>query len=454
MQEARLAGRLQQELKMLQDPSPGVCVWPSDELNLSQLEAQILGPEGTVYANGIFKLQVRVPDRYPFEPPNVKFVTPIYHPNIDTGGRICHDILNMPPKGQWKPSLNIGAVLGSIRVLMAEPNHDDGLMGDITAEYKHNRAVFNAKARQWTEQYAIQKTSAGPSTLPGTSGEAPAQAAVQEAACVKDQCNQDTTRPHLEECKRMGDQEEIVEKLYASTSCEVLPTNVAGKPRQGLISKLSLGKGANTLTEREDLTPEMAKDCAVKDPASLFVKKTNAAIQKSFCSTNQTTSDSGGKRNSIQTKMVETTIIASNKENILAVTKPKGEESDLKAVKKTAGRDLASHNIEKKHIPQAEKSLSQGSQRTSVTDGRLKTAHPRPKSLKLSRGQGSRLQVPSLQNGQEAVCCTHSKEESMHKEEPVANQDVVILLDSESDEEYSVQFKLQSSIKRKAVPKI
>jgi hypothetical protein len=41
MQEARLAGRLQQELKMLQDPSPGVCVWPSDELNLSQLEARM-----------------------------------------------------------------------------------------------------------------------------------------------------------------------------------------------------------------------------------------------------------------------------------------------------------------------------------------------------------------------------------------------------------------------------
>jgi hypothetical protein len=41
MQEARLAGRLQKELKMLQDPSPGVCVWPSDELNLSQLEARM-----------------------------------------------------------------------------------------------------------------------------------------------------------------------------------------------------------------------------------------------------------------------------------------------------------------------------------------------------------------------------------------------------------------------------
>lgn len=36
--------------------------------------------------------------RYPFEPPKMKFRTAIYHPNIDTAGRICLDSLKMPPK--------------------------------------------------------------------------------------------------------------------------------------------------------------------------------------------------------------------------------------------------------------------------------------------------------------------------------------------------------------------
>ena len=46
-------------------------------------------------------------------------------------GRICLDILNMPPKGAWKPSLNVPTLLASVGLLLAEPNPDDGLVTDI-----------------------------------------------------------------------------------------------------------------------------------------------------------------------------------------------------------------------------------------------------------------------------------------------------------------------------------
>lgn len=143
-----------QELKALQAaPPPGVCAWPVEE-KLNELEAQICGPSNTVYEGGVFKLSVHLPDRYPFEPPKCRFLTAVYHPNIDNGGRICLDILNMPPKGAWRPSLNISTVLASIGVLLSEPNPDDGLVPEVTHEYRHDRAAFDAKARNMTRCHA------------------------------------------------------------------------------------------------------------------------------------------------------------------------------------------------------------------------------------------------------------------------------------------------------------
>eukprot|EP00057_Strongylocentrotus_purpuratus_P006671 XP_011661145.1 PREDICTED: ubiquitin-conjugating enzyme E2 T [Strongylocentrotus purpuratus] len=156
--------RMKRELEMMERaPPPGVICWMKDG-DATRLEAQILGGESTPYAGGIFKLEIHIPDRYPFEPPKVQYVTPIYHPNIDTSGRICLDLLKMPPAGNWKPSLNISTVLTSLQLLMAEPNPDDPLMADISAEFKHNRAVFVEKAKEWTKKHATQdipQTSAG-----------------------------------------------------------------------------------------------------------------------------------------------------------------------------------------------------------------------------------------------------------------------------------------------------
>jgi ubiquitin-protein ligase len=70
--------------------------------------------------------------RYPFAPPHCRFVTTIYHPNIDSKGRICVDILkegNSP--GMWRASYTIATVLSVIRQLLSEPNPDDPLEANI-----------------------------------------------------------------------------------------------------------------------------------------------------------------------------------------------------------------------------------------------------------------------------------------------------------------------------------
>lgn len=109
----RLVSRMKRELQMLeQDPPHGIQAWPKED-SLTTLEArkcqffsapntnfvaEMQGPEGTPYEKGIFKLEITIPDRYPMEPPNLRFATPVFHPNIDSGGRICLDIIKMPPQ--------------------------------------------------------------------------------------------------------------------------------------------------------------------------------------------------------------------------------------------------------------------------------------------------------------------------------------------------------------------
>lgn len=152
------SSRLKKEItQLLKNPSDGISCYPNDD-DMTSFTANIIGPRGTPYDGGVFELEVKIPERYPFEPPKIRFITPVYHPNIDSGGRICMDLLKMPPKGGWKPTINLENLLSAVRLLLGNPNPDDPLEVEIAEEYRSNKSEFERKARKLTLE-AMEKKS-------------------------------------------------------------------------------------------------------------------------------------------------------------------------------------------------------------------------------------------------------------------------------------------------------
>mmetsp|Transcript_14769 Transcript_14769/g.44479 ORF Transcript_14769/g.44479 Transcript_14769/m.44479 type:complete len:186 (-) Transcript_14769:255-812(-) len=172
--------------RLLQDPVTGISATPYED-NLRYFRVMICGPEDTPYAGGQFMLELFLPTDYPMAPPKVRsppqapppmearcrccrlltrsppgssplqvrFLTRIYHPNVDKLGRICLDIL----KDKWSPALQIRTVLLSIQALLSAPNPDDPLDNDIAALWTADEEQAHVNAREWTERYAKENAA-------------------------------------------------------------------------------------------------------------------------------------------------------------------------------------------------------------------------------------------------------------------------------------------------------
>ena len=144
--------RISRELRMIHEDEnlPYVSISPIGG-SLNKCLACLEGSPDSPYAGGVFWLYMTFPERYPTTPVSIRFITPVYHPNIDPEtGVICCDIF----EESWSPILNAYNVLISVLSLLHSPDADDPLCPDVARCFKQDYLGYCKSAHIYTEQYA------------------------------------------------------------------------------------------------------------------------------------------------------------------------------------------------------------------------------------------------------------------------------------------------------------
>ncbi|PWA57790.1 Ubiquitin-conjugating enzyme, active site-containing protein [Artemisia annua] len=144
--------QLARELKNLDETPPeGIKVGINDD-DFSTIYADIEGPAGTPYENGVFRMKLILSRDFPHSPPKGYFLTKIFHPNIATTGDICVNTL----KRDWNPSLGLRHVLIVVRCLLIEPFPESALNEQAGKMLLDNYEEYAKHARLYTGIHALK----------------------------------------------------------------------------------------------------------------------------------------------------------------------------------------------------------------------------------------------------------------------------------------------------------
>jgi ubiquitin-conjugating enzyme E2 D/E len=132
--------------------------FPNEE-DITNWEVTVFGPSDTSYKKGLFCLSINFPDGYPHIAPEVRFLTPIYHVNVNSKvpsfpdekplGHIYLPILN-----DWKPEYTMYEVITYIYILFYKVNPDHPYSLDKVNEFNNNRSLYEEKIKKFTKKYA------------------------------------------------------------------------------------------------------------------------------------------------------------------------------------------------------------------------------------------------------------------------------------------------------------
>ncbi|KAG5837581.1 hypothetical protein ANANG_G00240850 [Anguilla anguilla] len=149
MTEPQSALLLRRQLAELnKNPVEGFSAGLIDDNDLYRWEVLIIGPPDTLYEGGVFKAHLTFPKDYPLRPPKMKFITEIWHPNVDKSGDVCISILHEPgedkygyekPEERWLPIHTVETIMISVISMLADPNGDSPANVDAAKEWREDR---------------------------------------------------------------------------------------------------------------------------------------------------------------------------------------------------------------------------------------------------------------------------------------------------------------------------
>lgn len=163
LQDSAAIKRLKKEFKNMEEKKNNpdgtdntfkyIHVEPFINGDLFTWEAYLTAPDDSVYKGGRFKLLINFSPDYPFKAPKVTFLSPIYHPNINSKGTICIDIL---AEG-WSPALTVDKVLVSLLSWLDEPNPHDPLRSEVADLYKNDFEEYKKRCRESVQKMMNDK---------------------------------------------------------------------------------------------------------------------------------------------------------------------------------------------------------------------------------------------------------------------------------------------------------
>ncbi|KAG0229997.1 hypothetical protein BGW41_002817 [Actinomortierella wolfii] len=134
---------------ILDDPPEGIRLILNED-SITDIQAWILGPEGTPYEGGCFRIRIQLSPDFPNSPPKCYFLTKIFHPNVSPQGDVCVNTL----KKDWKKELGIRHILLVVKCLLIVPNPESALNEEAGRQLLVRYEDYAKHARIMTEIHA------------------------------------------------------------------------------------------------------------------------------------------------------------------------------------------------------------------------------------------------------------------------------------------------------------